>query len=255
MALMHSDNIQVSQRVRPLSESKVRELMESIRELGLLNPITVTDEGLLVAGYHRLEACRRLAAEDEAYAIVPVSFFEQDEKARQAEIAENLFRNELSVLERAEHLALYLEGLGRSLPAEEQARALGMSRKTFFNYRRIVRDIHPELRQRIKALDPELHSLRNATRQLLELAALPAAQQSAWLDRLEQPAVSDAAQPAKQHKPAPRKTFSLSLPSELKGQISQRAEAHGLKQPEFTRRLLEQALKALEAGELSIEED
>lgn len=95
MALMHLENIQVGQRVRPLNEAKVRELMESIRELGLLNPITVNDEGLLIAGFHRLEACRRLAAEDDAWSIVAISYFEHPDKNQQAEIAENLFRHDL----------------------------------------------------------------------------------------------------------------------------------------------------------------
>ena len=87
MAIMHLENIIVGERIRTLNEAKVLELVESIRELGLLNPITITDEGTLVAGFHRLEACRRLASEDDAFAIVPVSYFDQTHKLRQAEIA------------------------------------------------------------------------------------------------------------------------------------------------------------------------
>src|SRR5690606_33727963 len=43
---------------RPLRD--VDELADSIREVGLLNPITVTPDSVLIAGLHRLEACRRL---------------------------------------------------------------------------------------------------------------------------------------------------------------------------------------------------
>ena len=39
---------------------RLGELAASIREVGLLNPITVTENRRLVAGYHRLEACRIL---------------------------------------------------------------------------------------------------------------------------------------------------------------------------------------------------
>lgn len=246
MALMHLDNIQVVARLRPLNQARVSELVESIRSLGLLNPITVTDAGVLVAGYHRLEACRQLAAEDEAWSIVPVSYFELEDQRQRAEIAENLFRNELSVLERAEQLMLYL-GEAARLPAEEQARALGMSRKTFFNYRRIAREIAAPLRTRIKALDGEL---QHSTRQLLELAALPPAQQAARIEALEaRNAVPAESPPAKS-----RKTLTLTLPGELQGRLRQRAGDLGLNQSEFTRRLLEQALNAFEKGELALED-
>jgi ParB-like chromosome segregation protein Spo0J len=56
-------SIQVPETHRPLDERTVLALMESIRELGLFHPIVVeADQGevLLVAGRHRLEACRRL---------------------------------------------------------------------------------------------------------------------------------------------------------------------------------------------------
>lgn len=254
VALMHLDNIQVGERLRPLNAPKVRELIESIRELGLLNPITVTDEGLLVAGYHRLEACRQLAAEDEAWAIVPVAYFEQSEKRQRAEIAENLFRNDLSVLERAEHLELYLAESPTKLPADAQAEALGMSRKTFFNYRRIIRDIAAPLRTRIKALD----ELPDSTRQLLEIAAMPPAIQTARIQALEAASAPPAQAPALEDKPArPKqsKTLTLSLPPELQGRLRAQAGERGLNQGEFTRRLLDRALAALEQGQLAWEED
>lgn len=253
VALMHLDNIQVGERLRPLNEPKVRELIESIRELGLLNPITVTDEGRLVAGYHRLEACRQLAAEDEAWAIVPVAYFEQNDKLHRAEIAENLFRNDLSVLERAEHLELYLAEAPTRLPAEAQAEALGMSRKTFFNYRRIVRDIAAPLRTRIKALDELPHS----TRQLLEIAAMPPASQEARIQSLEAAAepTAQVVTTDKPTKPKQSKTLTLSLPPELQGRLRTQAGERGLNQGEFTRRLLDRALAALEQGQLTWEED
>lgn len=38
----------------------LRPLADSIAEVGLLHPIVVTAEGLLIAGQRRLEACRLL---------------------------------------------------------------------------------------------------------------------------------------------------------------------------------------------------
>ena len=93
------DEVKVADRVRGLGD--VGELMRSIAELGLLNPITVTPDLRLIAGAHRLEACRRLGWRD-----IPAVVLDLDESgARLAEIDENLIRRELSVLERAEHLA------------------------------------------------------------------------------------------------------------------------------------------------------
>ncbi|MBF0629324.1 MAG: ParB N-terminal domain-containing protein, partial [Magnetococcales bacterium] len=101
----------VCKRLRQVRPEAVTVLAQSIRELGLLNPILVTPEltddgqdlGLfrLVAGHHRLEACRRLGMTEISANIVTIQTVDQ----RLAEIDENLCRAELNHLERAEHLA------------------------------------------------------------------------------------------------------------------------------------------------------
>ncbi len=78
----------------------VPELAASITTVGLLNPITVTKGLRLVAGYHRLQACRSLG-----WKVIPaVVLAGNDLDAALAEVDENLFRTELTVLERAEYL-------------------------------------------------------------------------------------------------------------------------------------------------------
>ena len=82
-------------RLRPLGD--VAALMESA--VGVLQPIVVTADNRLVSGAHRLEACKRLGLEK-----IPATVVSLDElHARLAEIDENLCRNDLSPLERAEH--------------------------------------------------------------------------------------------------------------------------------------------------------
>ena len=93
--------ISIGRRLRSLDEAKVAELANSIRTLGLLNPVTVAEDGRLLAGRHRLEACRRLGLDEIPVTVLPLSGLQ----AELAEIDENLIRNELSHLERAEHLA------------------------------------------------------------------------------------------------------------------------------------------------------
>ncbi|MBF0214759.1 MAG: ParB N-terminal domain-containing protein [Magnetococcales bacterium] len=101
----------INKRLRQIRSDAVATLAQSIRELGLLNPILITPEltddgqeiGLyrLIAGYHRLEACRQLGMTEIAANIVTIQTVDQ----RLAEIDENLCRSELNHLERAEHLA------------------------------------------------------------------------------------------------------------------------------------------------------
>lgn len=77
-------------------------LRESIASTGLLQPVVV-DAGLtLVCGLHRLEACRALGW-TEIPAFVQTM---EGPQAQLAEVDENLCRRELTVLERAEHIAL-----------------------------------------------------------------------------------------------------------------------------------------------------
>ncbi len=92
------DRITVGTNRRSLSGDS--DLAESIREVGLLNPVTLTSDLRHVAGYHRLEACRRLGWRTIPARITQLS----DLDAELAEIDENLVRSELTVLERAQKL-------------------------------------------------------------------------------------------------------------------------------------------------------
>lgn len=106
-----TDEIVVPERLRALNESGVAVLIESIRDIGLRTPITVRQEGadddlsiVLVAGRHRLEACRRLG-----WQLIDCTVFDGNEiDTRLWEIAENLHRAELTVTERSEHIAEWL---------------------------------------------------------------------------------------------------------------------------------------------------
>lgn len=79
----------------------VSDLAESIKQIGLLNPVTITEDFRLVAGGNRLAACASLGWTD-----IPAVVCKLDRlHAELAEIDENLIRNELSVMERAEQLS------------------------------------------------------------------------------------------------------------------------------------------------------
>lgn len=103
------EEIVIPSRLRAgVNETAVSGLMASIGKIGLRTPLSVRwDKGnadptiVLIAGRHRLEACKRLQMP-----LIDCLVFDGDEAdARLWEIAENLHRADLTVLERSEHIA------------------------------------------------------------------------------------------------------------------------------------------------------
>ncbi len=157
-------SIKVKNRLRPLNAEKVAELAESIAQVGLLQPIGVRPDGTLVYGYHRLEACKRLG-----WTEIPAVVVDGDDlHAKLAEISENLVRNELTLLERAEHLAqmravyeqLYPNARGVGRPAKNSATVApfsewaagqtGLAQRTVQHYVQLAESIAPEVRDAIR---------------------------------------------------------------------------------------------------------
>lgn len=92
--------IKVGDNRREIDEANVSNLMKSIREVGLINSITVTAGNKLIAGAHRLEACKRLG-----WAEIECNVAELDGlKAELAEIDENLIRHNLNHIDEGEQL-------------------------------------------------------------------------------------------------------------------------------------------------------
>jgi ParB family transcriptional regulator, chromosome partitioning protein len=108
LAIVPLDRVCIGARLRDLNEDQVAVLAESIAHIGLLNPITVwappvVEDGLavpqysVVAGAHRLEACKRLGL-----AEIPAHIVALPELKRQlAECDENLAGPTLTKAERA----------------------------------------------------------------------------------------------------------------------------------------------------------
>jgi N6-adenosine-specific RNA methylase IME4 len=89
-------DITIKQGRRAVDESKVRELSQSMAEIGLINPITVTQDKTLITGAHRLAAAKLLG-----WTEIEATVSELDGlRAELAEIDENLMRNELHTLAR-----------------------------------------------------------------------------------------------------------------------------------------------------------
>tara|TARA_Y200000002_G_C22666493_1_gene658202 strand:- start:596 stop:2182 length:1587 start_codon:yes stop_codon:yes gene_type:complete len=94
------EQIKIRYRLRSPKQSKIEELAESIRTLGLMNPITVDNELYLIAGFHRLNAYKLLG-----YKAIPAIVKDYSKlHSELGEIDENLKRSSLSHIEIAEHM-------------------------------------------------------------------------------------------------------------------------------------------------------
>lgn len=202
MPIVPIDQILVGRNRRPIKGDKVDELKESIKANGLLNPITVDQKLNLIAGLHRLTACKLLGLDAIECNIVTYQYAEQ---ARLAEIDENLIRNELEPLERSElwlerdqileHMGLrakagdnqhtYKGGEMISPPPKrtlELAKEAGYSERTFQHGKQIAKGIHPDVKQMIKgtAIAESPTALLKIARAGSEERALAEAAQQAW---------------------------------------------------------------------------
>jgi ParB-like chromosome segregation protein Spo0J len=107
-------------------------LKQSIQDIGLLHPIIVMKHGeasyQLIAGRNRLAACQQLGWTHIPAHIVPFEATEQaDTLTELAKIDENLIRNDLTVLEYAEHLQRRKQVYLTLHPAKKQGGSPGMA--------------------------------------------------------------------------------------------------------------------------------
>jgi len=170
-------------------ENRLREprdhsgLAQSMGEVGLLQPITVTEANVLVAGRHRLEAARSLG-----WKTIPAFVVEDDDlENRLREIDENLKRLDLTVWEQSKHAEereRVLEAKGErarrgdnrhSRPATvagldestaskttaDVAEEVGMSERSWRQRTKIGRSLGPKTRAALDQADPEDEKQRN----------------------------------------------------------------------------------------------
>jgi len=167
-------NIVVHKRLRDINTDKVKELADSIKEVGLLSPVLVTKDNVLVAGNHRIEAYKLLGKEEiEANIIDKTTLL-----IELAEIDENLIRNELHFIEEGNHLSRRKEIYEELYPKTKQggdrksteikqrlaplekpsfvtdtASKTGKSERTVREELQISNNISQELKKQIKEID------------------------------------------------------------------------------------------------------
>lgn len=201
------DKILVPERLRVIEDDHAYAIQASIVEHGLINPITVRNTPraalpyTLVAGAHRLRAYE-LADEDWSREIEALVIDADKEEAQLVEISENLFRNELSALDRAMFVVSYrdiweskhgaikrggdqrdkmslrsdpisiLESEAAAGFSRHVADRLGISSRTIKRANEIGQKLAPDLRKQLRGTpDADNQAL------LLKLAAMPADRQ------------------------------------------------------------------------------
>jgi len=142
-------------RVRPnryqprqeIDQESIRELADSIRVHGLLQPIVVSydadeDECELIAGERRLEAAKQLGMK-----TIPAIVQDVDDETRfELGLVENLQREDLNPIEEATAYQLLMQRFG--LTQDQVARRLGRKRTTISNALRLLnlpQDIQVEI--------------------------------------------------------------------------------------------------------------
>jgi len=166
---------------REINDTKVSVLAESIKIVGLLNPITVDKDNVLIAGLHRLEAYKTLGFD----AIECVVLNCDELHAELAEIDENLIRNELHYTERGDYLERRKEIYEELFPetkagvaggkarqnsaneiisfAENTANKIGASKRTIEQEIQISKSLTPEVKSIIREKDvPKTEALKIA---------------------------------------------------------------------------------------------
>ena len=173
---MEINSITVKQGRRAIDSAKVRELANSMREIGLINPITVTQDRVLITGAHRLEAAKLLGWTEIEATVSELEGF----KAELAEIDENLMRNELHYIDRGQAFKrrdelLTEAGMRRKdgrypnpemvsqLTTQDIAAQVGVTARTVQQEKQIATNILPEVQDAIKAADlPKTDALKIA---------------------------------------------------------------------------------------------
>ena len=132
---------------KSFDQEKLEELAESIRQHGIIQPLTVRK---LSSGYYQIIAGERRwrAARLAGLTEVPAVIIEADDrKAMELAMIENLQREDLNPMEEAEGYKTLVENYG--MTQEQAAQRVGKSRSAVANALRLLA-LSPALRQMVE---------------------------------------------------------------------------------------------------------
>ncbi|MCA9036395.1 MAG: ParB/RepB/Spo0J family partition protein [Planctomycetaceae bacterium] len=123
---------------RDFDQASIDELADSLRRHGVLQPLLVRPKPSGEAGYQIVAGERRWrAAQQVGLDTVPCRVLDfQDQQVSEAALEENLKRQDLNVLEKAQAFKAYLDRFGGTI--EDLGRQLSMNRATVSNMMRLL---------------------------------------------------------------------------------------------------------------------
>lgn len=240
------NEIKVNPGRREAAPVDVRELADSIAEIGLLNPVTVSQSRTLIAGLHRLEAAKLLGWTEIECVVSGLEGL----RAELAEIDENFVRSDLTPLEFGELLlrrkeiyeALHPESVQTNQGgpfrgnqhqevsdkmtqttksfAQDTAEKLGVGRRTVERQVQIAKNLTSETKDILRGADTPV--TRKQALALSRLAPGPQAEAAALLAAGEIQSVEEYAPPVRAG-PVPQPAPALN-PDTLAAEASQFAQ-------------------------------
>ena len=132
---------------RAVETADLEQLAASIREHGLLQPIVVRKHGeryQIVVGERRFRAAQNLGLAEVPVVVRDVP----DDQLLELALVENLQREDLDAIEKAESFKAYLDSTGRTQAAA--AARLGLDRSTIANMIRLL-DLPPQVQVMVRS--------------------------------------------------------------------------------------------------------
>ena len=211
-------------------QEKLEELAESIRQHGVIQPLTVRK---LSSGYYQIIAGERRwrAARLAGLTEIPAVIIEADDrKAMELAMIENLQREDLSPMEEAEGYKLLVEDYG--LTQEQAAQRVGKSRSAVANALRLLA-LSPALRQMVeegKLSAGHARALLPLTAALQEQAAATVLKNDLSVRQTEQLVKRLQAAPKPEKKVSPTVNYVAEAERELSGKLGRACHiSHGRK--------------------------
>ncbi len=161
--------IQVKEGRRSLDTCHVGELADSIREIGLLNPLTIDRDNFLIAGLHRLEAVKRLGWTEVDCTVSSLEGL----SAELAEIDENIVRSDMSTLEYGEILLRRKEIYETLHPETKRGMRNGQTSKSdkmsFLETKSFAQDTAEKLGVVPRTVERQIQTAKNLTQEAKEI--------------------------------------------------------------------------------------
>lgn len=164
------ETIKIKEGRRSLDAVHVEELVSSMGELGLLNPVTIDRENFLIAGMHRLEAAKALGWTGIECTVSSLEGLQ----AELAEIDENFVRNDLTAVEYGEMLLRRKEIYEMLHPetkhgGDRRSEEIKTSKCRFENTKSFVQDTAEKLGVGKRTVERQIQTAKNLTPEAKEI--------------------------------------------------------------------------------------